>query len=230
MAPGLKVAAAAGTTSRGGAPNDARDKRADAQFERDLVALIPHLQNFSHMLCRRGAIAEDIVQDALAKAWRARDRFEPGTNLKAWLFTILRHELYSHKRREWRHAPWDETSSELIPVPADEQEWAMNLSDCLRALGQLPDSQREVLLLVGAGGFSYGDAANLLGAPVGTLKSRLARGRGNLEQYLSSERSLQDRSKTLAGCGVGDVVVQMAAVGRHKSRGIHGNSANGRSG
>jgi len=67
--------------------------RPSPQFERDLVALIPHLRAFSRMLCGKRAIAEDMAQEALAKAWRARANFEPGTNLKAWLFTILRNEF-----------------------------------------------------------------------------------------------------------------------------------------
>ena len=199
-------------SSRKGARADVTKKRADGAFERELVALMPYLQNYSRMLCRRGSISEDVAQDALAKAWRARDRFEPGTNLRAWLFTILRHEIYSHKRREWRHAPWDEDAGERVPAPSDEQDWAMDLSDCMRALGQLPAGQRDAVLLVGAAGFSYENASDLLGSPVGTLKSRLTRGRDNLSKLLANEKPLKPRTATPALNGMDDVLAQMAAV------------------
>jgi RNA polymerase sigma-70 factor, ECF subfamily len=201
-----------GTTPARRVSGDGSKKRTADTFERDLVDLIPHLYNFSRMMCRRGSIAEDIAQEALAKAWRARDRFEPGTNLRAWLFTILRHEIYSHKRREWRHAPWDEIAGERVPAPADEQDWAMDLSDCVRALGQLPAGQRDAVLLVGAAGFSYENASSLLGSPIGTLKSRLTRGRGNLTKLLASEKPLKPRTATPARNGMDDVLAQMAAV------------------
>jgi RNA polymerase sigma-70 factor (ECF subfamily) len=181
-------------------------------FERDLIALLPHLRNFSRLLCRKQDFAEDITQETLIKAWRARDRFVPGTNLRAWLFTILRHEFYSYRRRAWRQVAWDEDFGAQIPVPADEQSWAMDLSDCKRALDQLPAGQRETVLLVGAGGFGYEDAAELLRSPVGTLKSRLARGRRNLTKFLTGDEPLQPRAQTRATTGVDDTLAQMAAV------------------
>src|ERR1700678_386176 len=183
------VAALPSRHARSGAP----PKRPRDTFERDLIALLPHLRNFSRMLCGRQAFAEDIAQETLIKAWRARDRFEPGTNLRAWLFTILRHEFYSHKRRAWRQTSWDEDFGEGIPAPADEQSWAMDLSDCSRALGQLPVHQRETLLLVGVGGYSYEKTASALEAPIGTLKSRLARGRSNLTKLLAGGEPLEPR-------------------------------------
>jgi RNA polymerase sigma factor (sigma-70 family) len=197
---------------RGHAHGGVPSRRSDDAFERELIGLLPHLRNFSRMLCGRQDFAEDIAQETLIKAWRARDRFEPGTNLRAWLFTILRHEFYSHKRRAWRQTSWDEDFGEGIPAPADEQSWAMDLSDCSRALGQLPVHQRETLLLVGAGGFSYEDAASLLASPVGTLKSRLARGRGNLTKLLAGDQPLQERSERRATTGVDDILAQMSAV------------------
>ena len=191
--------------------NDSRRRPKDT-FERDLVTLQPYLLNFARRLCGRQDFAEDIAQETLIKAWRARERFEPGTNLKAWLFTILRNELYSYQRRAWRQTAWDEDFGERIPAPADEQLWAMELSDCARALGQLPAGQRETLLLVGAGGFTYENAAGLLSAPVGTLKSRLARGRSGLTKLMAGSRSLQPRSQTRATDGADDILAQVAAV------------------
>lgn len=168
---------------------------ASRTFERDLIALIPHLRAFSKNLCRKQGNAEDMAQEALAKAWRARDRFEPGTNLKAWLFTILRHEFYSHMRRAWRETRWDDALGGQIPAPPNEQAWAMDLTDCTRAIEQLPDRQREALLLIGAGGFTYGEAADLLGMPIGSLKSRAARGRGELVKFFDGKKSLPKRSR-----------------------------------
>jgi RNA polymerase sigma-70 factor, ECF subfamily len=164
--------------------------RLSSQFQRELIALIPHLRRFSRALCGRRAIAEDMAQEALAKAWRSRDGFEPGTNLKAWLFTILRNEFCSHARRGWRETHWDSEEGESVAAPANEQEWAMYLSDAARALGGLSNGQREALILVGAGGFSYEDAAEICGTAMGTVKSRVARARVALSKILDGDEPL----------------------------------------
>jgi RNA polymerase sigma-70 factor (ECF subfamily) len=186
--------------------------RPSPEFQRDLIALIPYLRAFSRVLCGRRAIAEDMAQEALAKAWRARDRFEPGTNLKAWLFTILRNEFYSHTRRAWRETHWDEAAGELIAAPPNEQEWVMNLSDTARALNGLPDAQREALILVAAGGFTYQDTARICGMPVGTVKSRVARARAALVKTLDGEKPLSKRSKSRARGAAGDILAQLGAL------------------
>ncbi len=90
---------------------------------------MPHLRAFARGLCHNRELAEDLVQDTLIKAWAAQARFEPGTNMKAWLFTILRHELYSHGRRAWRQVHWDTDKGERIPAPGNQQLWAAELSD-----------------------------------------------------------------------------------------------------
>src|ERR1700681_4251358 len=95
----------------------------DAEFKANLIPLISHLRAFSFTLCRRRDLAEDMAQDALIKAWRSRSSYEPGTNLKAWLFTILRNEVLSHHRRAWRQMPWDAEEGEKIAGP-EEQGWA----------------------------------------------------------------------------------------------------------
>jgi RNA polymerase sigma-70 factor, ECF subfamily len=159
-----------------------------ADFQRDLVALIPYLRAFSRTLCGNRALAEDMAQEALVKAWRARDRFEPGTNLKGWLFTILRNEFYSHARGAWREIHWDADLGERIPSAGREQESIMELSDMARALRSLPDGQREALILVSAGGFSYEDAAEICAAPVGTMKRRVARTRAALSKILDGNQ------------------------------------------
>jgi RNA polymerase sigma factor (sigma-70 family) len=160
-----------------------------SQFRRDLVALIPHLRAFSRALCGGRAIAEDMAQETLAKAWRAQNAFDPGTNLKAWLFTILRHEVYSHSRRAWREIRWDPIKGERIVGPKNEQDWALRLSDTVRALRELPELQREALILVAASGLSYNEAAGICGVPAGTIKSRVARGRVALLKALDCGQS-----------------------------------------
>ena len=121
-------------------------------FKTELLALIPFLRAFARSLCGNPEMADDLAQETLVKAWQSRDTFIPGTNLKAWLFTILRNQFYSDRRRAWRQAPWDQESAERIPGSREDQGWAAELSDTARALRCLSDEQREALILVGAGG------------------------------------------------------------------------------
>jgi len=181
-------------------------------FKRDLVALIPYLRAFAHTLCRQYSKAEDLAQETLAKAWRAREDFQPGTNLKAWLFTILRNELYSQARRDWRQTPWDEAAAQYIPAPADEQQWNLELCDTADALRQLPTEQREAMILIGAAGFSYHEAAEICGVPEGTVKSRVARGRQALLEALASNKTLAHlpTARRVGGCA--DIEAQLAAI------------------
>jgi RNA polymerase sigma-70 factor (ECF subfamily) len=181
-------------------------------FQRDLIALIPHLRAFARSLCRQYELGEDLAQEALAKAWRARERFEPGTNLKAWLFTIVRNEFYSHGRRAWRQALWSETNAERQAAPADPQLWAIELSDTANALRELPDVQREALVLVGAGGFSYEDAAKICGAPTGTVKSRVARGRAALIEILDGDQKIACSKSVRDSGGSKDILAQLGAL------------------
>jgi RNA polymerase sigma-70 factor (ECF subfamily) len=183
-----------------------------SQFQRDLIALIPHLRAFSRALCGRRAIAEDMAQEALMKAWRAQASFQPGTNLKAWLFTILRNEIYSNARRAWREAHWDADKAERIPAAANKQEWTMDLSDTARALRGLPETQREALILVAAGGFSYEEAAGICGAPVGTVKSRVARARTALVNILDGDTPLPPAFPTSMPAALDDILGQLGAL------------------
>jgi RNA polymerase sigma-70 factor (ECF subfamily) len=182
------------------------------RFERDLVALIPQLRAFARVLCRKRTTADDLVQDALAKAWRSRDCFEPGTNMKAWLFTILRNTFYSGTRRAWREIEWDAELGEQIAGPANAQEWSLGLSDVARALGNLPRNQREALILVGAGGFTYEAAGQICNAPSGTVKSRVARGRAALSGMVDGERQMPPRLPGRAMDTAGDILAQLSGV------------------
>ncbi|MGA9796473.1 MAG: sigma-70 family RNA polymerase sigma factor [Rhizomicrobium sp.] len=162
----------------------------DAAFKAGLLDLIPFLRAFARSLCGNPEMADDLAQETLVKAWQARHMFAAGTNLKAWLFTILRNQFYSDRRRAWRQAPWDQDAAERIPGSAGEQSWAAELSDTARALKSLSDEQREALILVGAGGFSYEDAAAICNCAVGTVKSRVARARRSLVALLDGENPL----------------------------------------
>jgi RNA polymerase sigma-70 factor, ECF subfamily len=190
------------------------------QFQRDLIALMPNLRAFARVLCAGRPIAEDMAQEALAKAWCARGRFEPGTNLKAWLFTILRNEVYSHGRRAWREVNWDAEKGERIAAPTDEQDWTMELSDTARALHGLPEGQRDALILVGVGGFSYEDGARIFKVPVGTVKSRAARGRTALANILDGGKPLPRRPTAHMPCASDDILAQLSALapsGAHRA-------------
>src|ERR1700690_376720 len=171
------------------APEDSGD------FKTELLALIPFLRAFARSLTGNQEAADDLAQETLVKAWQSRSSFVPGTNLKAWLFTILRNQFYSDRRRAWRQAPWDQDAAERIPGSSGEQSWAAELSDTARALSCLSDEQREALILVGAGGFSYEDAAAICKCAVGTVKSRVARARKSLLAILDGEEPLPQASQ-----------------------------------
>ena len=155
-------------------------------FKKELVAAIPHLRAFARSLCHDATQADDLAQEALAKAWKARDSFEPGTSIKAWTFMILRNQFYSEKRRSWRSTPLDAEMAENTLVANDNPSAPMELLELRAALAKLPDDQREALILVGAGGMAYEEAAKVCQVAVGTIKSRVSRARKALEAILHS--------------------------------------------
>jgi len=161
-------------------------------FETSLIALIPHLRAFAMTLCRSRELAQDLAQEALAKAWRARSSFQSGSNLKAWLFTILRNEFLTYRRKVWRQTPWDEQAVASIPV-SESQHWSSELSDIGRALYGLPIEQREALILITVGGFSYEEVTRICNCSVGTVKSRVFRARAALATMLEENEPLPQR-------------------------------------
>jgi RNA polymerase sigma-70 factor (ECF subfamily) len=169
----------------------------EAIFKRDLVGLIPHLRAFARTLCGDAAAADDLAQDAILKAWDARASFQIGTNMKAWTFMILRNQFYSEKRRSWRQSQLDQEAAERTLVAADDPEAPVALDEMRLALGMLPMEQREALILVGAGGFAYEEAADICGCAVGTVKSRVSRARRALQGIL--EQGAYDRDGAPAG-------------------------------
>ena len=157
----------------------------DDEFKDQLAQVIPHLRAFGRSLSGSRDLADDLVQETLLKAWAARKRFQAGTNMRAWTFIILRNLFLSQMRRARFKGEWDElTASRLLAAPAS-QDRHIELSDMQRALLHLPQPQREALILVGAGGFAYEEAAEICGCAVGTIKSRVARGRVALENLMS---------------------------------------------
>ena len=157
----------------------------DDEFKEELAQVIPHLRAFGRSLSGSRDLADDLVQETLLKAWAARKRFQAGTNMRAWTFIILRNLFLSQMRRARFKGEWDDvTASKILAAPAS-QDRHVELGDMQRALMHLPQPQREALILVGAGGFAYEEAAEICGCAVGTIKSRVARGRVALEALLS---------------------------------------------
>jgi RNA polymerase sigma-70 factor (ECF subfamily) len=164
----------------------------DEAFKDGLVALIPHLRAFARTLTGDPTAADDLAQDAMVKAWDARNSFQLGTNMKAWTFMILRNQFYSDKRRSWRQTQLDQEAAERTLVAVDDPSAPLALDELRRALNTLPDEQREALVLVGAGGFAYEEAAAICGCAVGTVKSRVSRARRALQAALDSGTYSED--------------------------------------
>lgn len=158
-----------------------------AEFRQELTAAIPYMRAFARSLTGNDAAADDLTQDALVKAWRARERFRAGTNFRAWVFTIVRNQFYSDQRRSWRQAPWDEEKAKRTLSGPQGLDSIMALDELRRALIELPDDQREAIVLVGAGGFAYDEAAQICGCAVGTIKSRVSRARKALAAMLAED-------------------------------------------
>jgi len=154
-----------------------------------LLAAIPSLRAFAISLSGSADKADDLVQETLMKAWSHIGSFTEGTNMPAWLFTILRNQFYSQYRRKRREVedPDGEMAGQLASLP--EQHGHMDMLDFRSALQQLPPDQREALILVGASGLSYEDAAAICGCAVGTMKSRVNRARNRLVERLSLDGS-----------------------------------------
>jgi RNA polymerase sigma-70 factor, ECF subfamily len=163
-------------------------------FKDDLVAEIPGLRAFAVSLCGSVTLADDLVQEALLRAWANSDKFQIGTSLRAWLFTILRNIYYSQYRKRSREVQDSNgVYARGIAVEGD-QESHLDLADFRKALAKLPVEQREVLTMVGASGLSYEEAATICGVEIGTIKSRLSRARTKLSELLGLNERRASRS------------------------------------
>ena len=164
----------------------------DVVFMNQVTLLMPNLKALARSLCRNWADADDLVQNCLTRAWCARASFKPGSNLKAWLCVIMRNQFYSDCRTSTRQRKLvsDHFDGEL--VENGDLSAAFELDHVRRALDCLPDDQRQAVILVGAGGLSYEEAAELTDCPVGTMKSRVSRGRERLSAVVSDGRTPYD--------------------------------------
>jgi len=198
LSPGRAAARAvqADADARGEVRGPAMDPR------EELPLHLPAMRAFAISLTRNMAAADDLVQDAVVKAWSSFDKFEPGTNMRAWLFTILRNTFYSgvRKRRRDIADPDGVHTASLFEKPAHDGRLAM--TDFMEAFNQLSPVHREVLILVGASGFSYEEAAEMTGVAVGTVKSRASRARLRLAELLQL-----DEGEELVGSDAATIAV-----------------------
>ncbi|GEP02214.1 sigma-70 family RNA polymerase sigma factor [Methylobacterium oxalidis] len=163
------------------AETDDRNARA---FKDGLVEALPSLQSFAVSLTRNPTRADDLVQDTVMRAWRSRARFEPGTNLGAWLFTIMRNAFYSEHRRQAREVADSEGDLAARVATVPSQTGHLDLQDARAALDRLPAPMREALILVTIEDMTYEEAAVAMNCRVGTVKSRVWRARDQLALLL----------------------------------------------
>ena len=155
------------------------------QLRDDILASVPSLRAFAISLSGNGDRADDLVQETLLRAIANIDSFQPGSNLPAWLFTILRNLFRSEYRKRRREVEDADGSYAETLKTQPEQTSRVEFEEFRTALAKLPEDQREALILVGASGFSYEEAAEICGCAVGTIKSRVNRARTRLSQLLS---------------------------------------------
>jgi RNA polymerase sigma-70 factor, ECF subfamily len=150
----------------------------------EMVEYLPALRAFALSLSRNSATADDLVQETILKAWSNLDKFKTGTNLKSWLFTILRNSHYSARRKHRREVADVDGMYAAGLSQKPDHDGRLALGDFAAAFAQLPDEQREVLMLIGVSGFSYDEAAETCRCAVGTIKSRANRARKRLAELL----------------------------------------------
>jgi RNA polymerase sigma-70 factor, ECF subfamily len=150
----------------------------------DILTCLPNLRAFARSLARNRDQADDLVQDAVVRALGAASQYRPGTNFKAWIFTILRNVYFNEMRRNRGFIrPIDAADLETCSTPPSQQA-GLEFGDFYRVFSLLPAEQREALVLVGAEGYAYGEAATICNCPIGTIKSRVARARSELKRKL----------------------------------------------
>lgn len=157
------------------------------ELHREIIQCLPHLRAFALLLCRDRSMADDLVQEAVVRALGHIHQFRSGTNLKAWIMAILRNSYFSEMRRRKRAFQFNGEEFWGNGSTSGGQEERLMMRDLERAFGMLPPGQREALLLVAAGGFSYEDAAEIAACAVGTMKSRVSRARLQLELLLEGD-------------------------------------------
>jgi RNA polymerase sigma-70 factor, ECF subfamily len=194
---------AAPRSSQASAPMSA-DLPNTAVVEQEILACLPHLRAFARSLAGDRDRADDLVQDAILRALGAADQFEPGSNFKAWIFTILRNLYFNEFRRNPSLFRPLEAADMEIHATSPAQHAGLEFDDFRRAFNKLPPEQREALVLVGADGFKYEEAAAICGCAVGTIKSRVSRARRDLQALLG------EAPRSEEGEGAGDEESQPA--------------------
>lgn len=168
--------------------NDHRSPKAPSlnEYKSDVLKLLPALRRFARSLTGNGAASDDLVQDTVLKAIRHERQFKRGSNLRAWLMTIMRNELLSNKRKNWRMTAWNPAFDDSLAFSntMSEPESAIELHRVLLCMACLPSEQRDALVAVGYAGFSYEEAAERLGCALGTVKSRVYRARLDLSNMM----------------------------------------------
>lgn len=190
-----------------------------ADFKSALMEVTPHLRAFARSLCGDPVQADDLVQDALLKAWNARESYAENTSFKAWTFTILRNSFYSEKRRSWRSTGLEPGVAEATLVASDDPDKGLELVALRNALEHLPQDQREAIILIGAGGMAYEEAAEIVGCAVGTIKSRVSRARKALAELLNNEDGIpagvSSSNVTSGEAAFNDIMDQVDVLSRH---------------
>lgn len=192
-----------------------KPRNSNALFDNaEFVALIPRMRSFARYLCRDAVEAEDLTQAALARAWRRRDSYASGSNMKAWVLTIVRNQFYSDKRRSWRMVALDPLVAEETLVALADGGAALDLEDVRRAMLELSAEQRQALNLITVAGLPYQEAAAICGCALGTIKSRVNRARQALVAILAEGDLKADP---------GSPSLAMAAIiaGAERARGDH---------
>ena len=162
-----------------------------ASFKDELISEMSTLRAFAISLSGSVSLADDLVQETLLRAWSKSDKFQPGTSLRAWLFTILRNFYYSSYRKQAREVQDSDGAYTQRLIVSGDQESHLDLEDFRKALALLPTEQREVLILVGATGLSYEEAATICEVEIGTIKSRLSRARSKLVELLALDEDAE---------------------------------------
>jgi RNA polymerase sigma-70 factor (ECF subfamily) len=169
-----------------------------ADLNHQIEAEIPRLRRYARALTRDVIAADDLVQDCLVRALSKQHLWQEGTDLRAWLFSILHNQYVNGVRRAVRQGNLIEMSAKIAEFEpslsrAAGQEQSVELRDLDRALAKLPDEQRAAILLIGLEGMPYEAAAEILGIPVGTVRSRLSRGRGELRRLMGDRPAKRGR-------------------------------------
>lgn len=158
-------------------------------FEATMIECLPHLRAYGRSLTKDADGADDLVQDTIVRAIGAQGSFQPGTNIKAWLFTILRNKFLDDRRRKRGYFEQIETAVHERLVSPPSQDASVEFAEVAEAFWSLSSQHREILMLIGVNGLNYEAAAVILGCPVGTVRSRLSRARAELQKRLKGDRS-----------------------------------------